>query len=67
MKPDEIVRCACITAYNMDLDTYEWFGFPKGRFKEMQMDFGKWFCRLDSNNAEKFMNYTLERCATVVW
>ena len=60
MMPDEIVRCACITAYNMDLDTYEQLEFPSGNWKMMLKDFGQWFCRLDLNNAEKFMNYTLK-------
>lgn len=59
MKPDEIVRVVCITAYNMDLDVYEKLGLPQGKWPIMQKDFTKWFCALDSENSEKFTAYAL--------
>ena len=59
MIPQDIVRAACIAAYNLDLDVYENLKLPEGRWKEMGNDFSKWFMKLDSENSRKFMEYAL--------
>jgi len=59
MKPEEIVRAACIASYNLDLDTYHKLKLPDGRWKSMQKDFIYWYTTLDSNNSRIFMEYAL--------
>jgi len=56
-----LVRKACVKAYNMDFDQLrEFYGAPeesylKEKWHIMQHDFSRWFCDLDSEMAEKFM------------
>lgn len=61
MNKANIVRAACIKAYNLDYDEFlKLFGITDDdyayvSFKLIHQDFSRWFCRLDSENAEKFM------------
>lgn len=60
MKPEEIVRAACIAAYNMDFDTYMELKFNPDHWRGMQKDFVKWYCNLDTQNSKTFMKYVME-------
>lgn len=73
MKPEDIVREACIVAYNMRFTTFldDVFQIPddhysRGKFNLMKSDFGEWFCGLDSKNANKFMVYVLKHMVYVL-
>ena len=67
MFPEQIVRAACQAAYCMDYRTYvDVMKLPYGdsakeKFLQMQDDFSKWYCSLDSLNSSRFMNYALRR------
>ena len=60
----EIVRAACVKAYNMNLKEFMRLysdcssNYVGDKFRLMQRDFPRWFCSLDSRTAEKFMEET---------
>jgi len=61
MTEAEIVRKVCVKAYNMDFDEFKQLLFPDDdknyaweKWQLMQKDFSRFFCRLDSEKAEKF-------------
>jgi len=67
-RPQDAVRKACIAAYNMpyskfkaifDMEDDGYYTIEK--FDLMKRDFSKWFCGLDSVNAEKFMKSVEEK------
>jgi len=56
MTKADIVRKACVKAYNLDFDQFQKL-FPNLSFNDwrlMQDDFSRWFCRLDRENSEIF-------------
>jgi len=67
MKHSDLVRKACVTAYNMDYDQFlQVFKmhndyYAKGKYQEMQKDFSSWYCSLDFSRAEQFIDYVLTK------
>lgn len=65
MKPEDIVRKACVVAYNLDFDQFlKLFGMAdhagsREKWHQMGRDFSKWYCHLDSVNSRIFMEYVL--------
>lgn len=66
MFPEQIVRKACVVAFNLGYKDFcklfnmdERFGTEK--FRMMQHDFSRWFCGLDGGNAHKFMGYVMKQ------
>lgn len=58
----DLVRKACVKAYNMDLDEFatmygeqEANEYIRTKWQKMQRNFSRWFCQLDSKMAKKFV------------